>query len=62
VYVVDASVWVSQFVLNDFHHEPSYSWSEGTVIRGELIMAPALLLAKVAGAIPRRTGRPELAA
>ena len=62
MYVVDASVWVSRFVLNDVHHEPSYSWLEGTVIRGELIVAPALLLAEVAGAISRCTGRPELAA
>jgi predicted nucleic acid-binding protein len=62
VYVVDASVWVSRLVLNDVHHEPSYSWLEGTVNRGELIVAPALLLAEVAGAISQRTGRPELAA
>ena len=62
MYVVDASVWVSRFALNDVHHEPSYSWLEGTVIRGELIVAPALFLAEVAGAISRRTGRPELAA
>ena len=58
----DASVGVSRFVLNDGHHEPSYSWLEDTVIRGELIVAPALFLAEVAGAISRRTGRPELAA
>jgi predicted nucleic acid-binding protein len=62
VYVVDASVWVSRFVLNDVHHEPSYSWLEGTVNRGDLIVAPALLLAEVAGAISRRTAIPEMAA
>ena len=62
MYVVDARVWGSRFVLNDVHHEPSYSWLEGTVIRGESFVAPALLIAEVAGALSRRTGQPELAA
>jgi predicted nucleic acid-binding protein len=62
VYVVDASVWVSRLVPNDVHYQPSYRWLAGTVDRGELIVAPALLLAEVAGAISRRTGWPELAA
>ncbi len=35
---------------------------EGAITRGELLAAPALLLAEVAGAVSRRTGRPELAA
>ena len=30
--------------------------------RGDLLAAPALLLVEVAGAVSRRTGRPELAA
>ena len=62
MYVVDASVWVSRFVPNDVHHQPSYRWLEGTLTRGELLAAPALLLAEVAGAVSRRTGQPELAA
>ena len=61
MYVVDASVWVSRFVPADVHHEPSYHWLEGVVARGDLLAAPALLLAEVAGAISRRTGHPELA-
>lgn len=62
MYVVDASVWVSRFVPADVHHESSYRWLEGVVTRGELLVAPALLLVEVAGAVSRRTGSPELAA
>ena len=62
MYVVDASVWVSRFVPGDVNHEPSYHWLEGVVARGDLVAAPALQLVEVAGAISRRTGRPELAA
>ncbi len=62
MYVVDASVWVSRFVPSDVHHQPSYRWLEGALTRGELLAAPALLLAEVAGAVSRHTGRPELAA
>ncbi len=62
MYVVDASVWVSRFVPNDVYHQPSYRWLESAITRGELLAAPALLLAEVAGAVSRSTGRPELAA
>ena len=62
MYVVDASVWVSRFVPADVHHEPSYRWLEDVVTSRELLVAPALLLAELAGAVSRRTGRPELAA
>ena len=62
MFVVDASVWVSRFLPDDVHHEPSYYWLEGVVTRGSLVAAPALLLAEVAGAISRRTGRPGMAA
>ena len=62
MYVVDASVWVSRFVPNDVHHQPSYRWLEAALTRGDLLAAPALLLAEVAGAVSRRTGQPELAA
>ena len=62
MYVVDASVWVSRFVPKDVYHQPSYRWLEGALTRGDLLAAPALLLAEVAGAVSRRTGRPELAA
>ena len=62
MYVVDASVWVSRFVPADVHHQPSYRWLEGVVTQGEVIVGPALLLAEVAGAVSRRTGRSQLAA
>lgn len=62
VYVVDASVWVSRLLPVDVHHRPSYIWLEDRVAQGDLLLAPALLLAEVAGAVARRTGRPELGA
>lgn len=61
MYVADASVWVSRFVRGDVHHEPSRRWLAGLVREGTAIEAPALLLPEVAGAIARRSGRPELA-
>lgn len=62
MYVVDASVWVSRFVPLDARHGPSYRWLERAVQRGELVAAPALVLAEVAGAVARRTGRAQVAA
>jgi len=61
VYVVDASVWVSRFVVGDVRHEPSRLWLAALVQSDAAIAAPALLLPEVAGAIARRSGRPELA-
>ena len=61
MYVVDASVWVSRFVPADAHHEPSQRWLHQVIERAELVVAPALLLVEVAGAVSRRTGSPELA-
>ena len=61
MYVVDASVWVSRFVGGDVHHVPSRLWLARLVEEGATTAAPALLLAEVAGAIARRTDRPELA-
>ena len=60
MYVVDASVWVSRFVLTDTHHQPSRRWLGRQVAREEIVMIPALALAEVAGAISRRTGRSDL--
>jgi len=59
--VVDASVWVSRLVPQDVHHVASRHWLEQYVAEGGLLVAPALLLAEVAGAISRRTGEPRLA-
>ena len=59
--VVDASVWVSRLVPQDVHHLISRQWLERQVARDELLVAPILLLAEVAGAISRRTREPEQA-
>ncbi|MCX8068333.1 MAG: PIN domain-containing protein [Anaerolineae bacterium] len=58
--VVDASVWVSRLVPQDIHYGASRRWLEARVAAGDLLVAPVLLLAEVAGAIARRTGAPEL--
>lgn len=59
--VVDASVVVSRLVPHDVHHEASRRWLARHVTEGGLLIAPALLLPEVAGAIARRTGEPRLA-
>ena len=59
--VVDASVWVSRLVPQDVHHAATSEWLERQVTSGGLLVAPVLVLAEVAGAISRRTGRPPLA-
>lgn len=59
--VVDASVVVSRLVPHDTHHEASRQWLRGHVARGGVVVAPVLLLPEVAGAVARRTGRPQLA-
>ena len=53
--VVDASVWVSNFLLDDVFHAPSRQWLRQASHNGPLV-APALMLAEVAGAISRRSG------
>ena len=57
--VVDASVWVSRLVPQDVHHSASRRYLEERATAGDLLVAPVLLLAEVAGAIARRTGAPE---
>jgi predicted nucleic acid-binding protein len=58
--VVDASVWVSRLVSRDVYHEISRTWLAHAVARGDALIAPALLLAEVAGAVSRRTAEPGL--
>jgi predicted nucleic acid-binding protein len=58
--VVDASVWVSRLVPQDEHHAQSRSWLEQQTADRQLLVAPVLLLVEVAGAVARRTGRPDL--
>jgi len=61
MHVVDASVWVSRFVREDSHHKSSRSWLEKVLFRSERVIAPGILLPEVAGALARRTNRPDLA-
>jgi predicted nucleic acid-binding protein len=59
--IVDASVVVSRLVPHDVHHQASRRWLTRHVAGGGLVIAPALLLPEVAGAVARRTGEPRLA-
>src|SRR5687768_12260769 len=59
--VVDASVWVSLFVPQDLHYEPSRRWLREHSAAGNAIVDPIILLAEIAGAIARRTGDCTLA-
>jgi predicted nucleic acid-binding protein len=61
MYVVDASVWISRFVVADVNHVVSRSWLESVLEMVPLVLGPALLLPEVAGAVSRRTGRAEAA-
>ncbi|MGH2355344.1 MAG: type II toxin-antitoxin system VapC family toxin [Chloroflexota bacterium] len=54
--VVDASVWVSRYVTADVNHAASHAWLYQHLSTGSVIIAPALLLVEVSGAIARRTG------
>jgi predicted nucleic acid-binding protein len=59
--VVDASVWVSRLVAGHVHHARCREWMDKQASSGGILVAPALVLAEVAGAISRRTKRPSLA-
>ena len=56
--VVDASVWVSIFMLADVHHAASLAWHRRQVAAGLMVLAPTLLSVEVAGVISRLTGSP----
>jgi predicted nucleic acid-binding protein len=58
ICVVDASVWVSAFVSSDANYASSLAWLRAQSSGGHRIVAPALLLPEVAGALARRTGDP----
>ncbi len=53
--VVDASVLVSYYHPQDIFHQLSRAWIQQTILAGEVIVAPLLLIGEVAGAIARRT-------
>ncbi len=59
--VVDASVWVARLVPQEVFHHAVRAWMEAGRLAGTEFLAPALLLAEVAGAISRRSGDPGLA-
>ena len=58
--MVDASVWVSWLVVADERHGASRSWFVERVERDDLVVAPALVLAEIAGAVARRTSSSAL--
>lgn len=57
--VVDASVWVAWLTATDLHHAASRRWIEDWLRMGRTLLTPELALIEVAGAIARRSGRPE---
>lgn len=60
--VVDASVWVGYFVVQDVHHLLSRRWLRAQFLEHDLpLFGPNLVLAEVAGAVSRRTGAHGLA-
>lgn len=61
MYVLDASVWVSRFLISDVHHEASHGCLARLIDRGQALVSPALLLPEIAGALSRQSGRPALA-
>ena len=58
--VVDASVLIAVFLVQDRHHQASRAWFDQHLAAGATLAAPMLLLTEVAGAISRRTGDPTL--
>ena len=58
--VVDASVWVSRYVIQDVNHQSSQQWLTQQAIDGNPLFAPILVLAEVGSAVARQTGRQRL--
>ena len=58
--VTDASVWVSRFLTGDAFHVASNLWLKQQITAGLPLLAPANLLAEVAGAVARRSGSSQL--
>jgi predicted nucleic acid-binding protein len=55
--VIDASVWVAFFLRTDVNHAVSYQWIDNHTASDGRIYAPTILLAEVASAVARRTGK-----
>ena len=58
--VTDASVWVSRFLNDDAFHAASLRWLTEMIADERAVVAPASMLAEVAGAIARRTGKTQM--
>ncbi|MCL5997070.1 MAG: type II toxin-antitoxin system VapC family toxin [Chloroflexi bacterium] len=61
VVVIDASVWVTSLMTRDASYAAARTWLENYRASGGLQVAPVLLLIEIAGAVVRRTGRPQFA-
>jgi predicted nucleic acid-binding protein len=59
--VLDASTWISHLVWEDEHHQETQAWLRSRPLTPEQFAAPSLLLVEVAGAVARRSGRPDTA-
>lgn len=59
--MVDASVWVARLVPQDVFYEQVKAWLAAQRAEGIEFLAPALLLAEVAGAVSHRSGDASLA-
>ena len=59
--VVDASVWVAYFIQHDVHHVACKTWLQNHALNRGTFAVPVLLLAELAGAVYRRSGKSELA-
>ena len=57
---VDASIWVDLSIPSDPRHTVTRQWFNGLVSNGGSVVAPSILLAEVAGAVSRQTGRLRL--
>ncbi len=54
MFVVDASVWASLFIVDDAHHVATRRWLDQVIDREEAICAPISMLAELGGAVARR--------
>ena len=61
IVVVDASVWVSAILIADAFYTESSRWFWAFHEHGGRVAAPITLVAEVAGAIARRSGRSDIA-
>ena len=59
--VLDASVYVALTNAREDHHEAAWKWFRQALVRGELVVAPVVILAEVAAALSRGQLDPRLA-